>query len=221
MWGLMAAQVGLGALQGFLGGGAQRYQQQAQAYTQQAQAVASHTAELQQLQKQMELQGLQNTEVARANTQNLINTHITASLMNLDLAQQKRQAASNLKVNRRNAALALGATASNAAAAGTIGASVNAVASDIRAKAAEGNAEIHEQLSASRFNTAESIRSLYSNFENGYGRIDSTTPSQPQAPIMGPVYTGGSGFGGYLLGSAINVGMGYLNSRISLGLGKR
>lgn len=215
----MGLQVGLGALSSWMGGSASKYNAKAQAYAQQAQALANANAETRQLTKQLQLQGQQNELVAEANLQSLINTHLASSLLGVKMAEQKRAAANALKVNRRNSALQLGAVTTNAAAAGTIGASVNAVASDIERKASEGVVAVHDQLDAERYNHSVEVANLYRSYELGVARLDTTMPEAVQTPILGPINVGGGGFGSHLLGSALNVGMGYLNSQIQLGLG--
>lgn len=213
----MGGQILLGGLSSYLGGSVAKYNARAQAYTQQAQALANTDAQVRQLTKAMQQQGLQNEYIAEANLQNLINSHTASALLGVRLAEQKRFAAKNLTANRRNANQVLGSITANAAAAGTIGSSVDAVAADVRRKAAEGTAEILDVVEQERYNTATQIKQVYDGYTQSVQRYDTTMPEAITAPILGPVLGGGSSFGQALLGSAINVGMGYLNSRLKLG----
>lgn len=213
----MGLQVGVGALSSFLGSSVSKYNARAQAYTQQAQALANTDAQVRQLTKAMQQQGLQNEYIAEANLQGLINSHTASALLGVRLAEQKRFAARNLSTTRRSANLALGEATANSAAAGTIGASVDAVSSDIRRKAAEGMADIADVMEQERYNTSTQINQIYTGYIQGVQRYDTTMPEAISNPILGGVPSGGGGFGSHLISSALNVGMGYLDSRLQLG----
>lgn len=217
----LGAQAGLGALSSFFGGRAQTYYSRGDQYLQQAQAYANRAAEIEQLTKGMQLQAKQNEAIAKADIQTLINTHMQAALLGVNLSAQKRVAAQNRVAVKRNRTAELGAAMVDAAAAGTIGASVDAVASDIRRQSAVANAAIEDQADVDSFNYQVSVEQLYRSYEQGIPTYDDTLPSSLPPLVMGSVTGRGPSFGQALLGSVANVGMNYLSSRISLGLGPK
>lgn len=216
---LMGAQVGIGALQSFFGGRVESIYARGDQAAQQAQALANRAAELEQLTMGLSLQARQNDAIAKADIQTLINTNIQASLLGINLSAQKRAEAQNRVVVKRNRAAAIGSAMTDAAAAGTIGASVNAVVSDIKRQSADANAAIADQGDVDRFNYSVSIDQLYRSYEQGVQRFDTSLPSTPSTLIMGDRAPKGQSFGSALLGSTLNVGMGYLTDSIRLGLG--
>lgn len=217
---LMGAQVGIGALQNFFGSRTQAIYARADQYGQQAQAYANRAAEYAQLTKGMELQTRQNEAIAKADIQSLINTNMNAALLGINLSAQKRAAASNRVAVKRNKAAAIGEAMTDAAAAGTIGASVNAVASDIARQSANANAAIADQADAEQYNFEVSIEQLYRGYEQGVPTYDNSLPSSLPPIIMGRTAPRGPSIGQSLLGSAIGVGSSYLTSYIQLGLGR-
>lgn len=220
-WGPMAAQVGLGALQSFFGGRAESYYARGNQYAQQAQALANRAAETQQLTQQMQLQGRQNEAIAKADIQTLINTNMQAALLGINLSAQKRAAAQNRVAVKRNSAAAVGEAMTDAAAAGTIGSSVQAVTNDIRRQSADANAAIADQRDADSFNYQVSVEQLYRGYQQGEPAYDSSIPQSLPPLIMGRIAPKPQGFGSALLGSAFNVGAEYLTARMSLGMGKQ
>lgn len=220
MFGLLAAQTGIGALSSFFGGRAESYYARGDQYLQQAQAMANRAAEIEQLTKGMELQSRQNEAIAKADIQSLINTHMQASLLGVSLSAQKRVAAQNRVAVSRNRAANIGTAMAEAAASGTIGASVDAVSNDIKRQSAVANAAIADQADVDSFNFQVSVEQLYRGYEQGIPTYDDTMPSPVPPLIMGSVRSRGPTLGQALFGSAANVGMNYLSSKINLGLGQ-
>lgn len=218
-WG-MAAQVGIGALQSFFGGRTEAIYARADQYANQAQALANRSAETQQLTQQMQLQGRQNDAIAKADIQSLINTNMQAALLGINLSAQKRAQAANRVAVKRNKAASVGAAMTDAAAAGTIGASVQAVTNDIARQSANANAALADQGDADNFNYQVSVEQLYRGYEQGVPMLDQSMPQSLPPLVMGRIAPKSQGIGSALMGSALNVGANYLTSRMNLGLGR-
>lgn len=219
MVGALAGQIGIGALSSFFGGRAEVYYARGDQYLQQAQAYANRVAEIEQLSKGLDLQARQNEALKKSDIQSLINTHMQASLLGVSLSAQKRVAAQNRIAVSRNRAASVGATMAEAAATGTIGASVDAVANDIRRQSAVASAAIEDQADVDSFNYQVSVEQLYRGYQQGVPTYDDTLPSPLPPLVMGRVTARPPSFGQALLGSAANVGMNYLSSRMQLGMG--
>lgn len=217
----LAAGVGISALQGFLQGRVQASYQRGQQFAANSQALAQRNAEIRQLEKSMELQAKQNKALLKADLSTLINTNYTAGLLGISLAQQRRTSAQNLTRLRQGESVAIGTVTANSAAAGTIGASVDAVASDIRRKADQGLNQIYDQASVDQLNYDTSIRNLYEGYLQGQQQIDDSLPDEftPIRFIDAP--TGGPSFGQALVQGALQVGGQYFMDQWRLGLGSK
>ena len=219
----MGMQFGLSALSGILGSnGPERYLQQAQQYHAQNNAYLNSIQEIRAIQKSLEAQGRQNKEVMRADLYNFINTQHSAARLAMHDAVQRRVAARNSLYVKRSGVQELAMHTADAAAAGTIGASVNAVAHDIRKRSDSALAEVQANREIERDNYYQSVADLYTGYYQNQQIIDDTLPDMPQPPNTRVVVnTSKQSIGSILLGSALNVGMDYLSSQVKLGLGSK
>lgn len=221
---MMAAQVGISALSGILGGGGgvQRYQAKAQAAQQRSQAYLNGIGEIKQLSKMLDVQGKQNESILKADNFNFVQTQYNTGLAQVQDALSRKAATRNSGLVRRMGTQQAGSTAANAAAAGAIGASVQAVAQDINRDTNQGLQDIESQRVLERDQFHQSVRSLYTNYSQSQQEIDDTLPDIPEDPRVFSGYTPPRvGIGQHIAGAVINTGMNYLNAQISLGLGSK
>lgn len=217
----LAAGVGINALQGYLQGSVQSAYQRGQHFAQNTQALAQRNAEIRQLERAMELQAKQNQAILKADIATLVNTNYTAGLLGLQLAGQKRASLQNKTRLKQGEAVAIGTVTADAAAAGTIGASVDAVASDIRRKADIGMGQIYDQAEADALNYETGIYNLYQGYVQGQAQIDDSLPDEftPIRFMDAPVAK--NTLGSHILGSALQFGGQYMMDTWRLGLGSR
>lgn len=217
----IAAQVGIGALSSWLGGRADKYIAKAQQAQQQSQAYLGGINEIKQLSKMLESQGKQNESLMRSDLNNFVNTQYQAGLMSLQDALSRKTAARNLNVTRRSGAVALSEEVNNAAAAGTIGASVNAVVQNIQRNTDQGITDVLNQRELERNNHQVGLYSLYTGYSQNQAKIDDSLPDVPENPRIYSGHIPSNSFGSHLLGSAVNVGLNHVLDNFSLGLGKK
>lgn len=172
-----------------------------------------YTQALQQQQLSWDKNSADNQAIGEANLKNTIRTGYRAGLLNLQRAQAKKKAIQDgydISVTRQQA---LGAASANAAAAGSIGSSVDAVASDIEqkvGKAVNQTADNFEQTNAN-FDTAQ--QDILWNGQDAMRSPEKAYMTKLNAP-QGFSYLGAAFDAGMEMGSE------YLSQKMSLGLGK-
>lgn len=217
----IAAQVGIGALSSWLGGGASKYIAKAQQAQQQSQAYLGGINEIKQLSKMLDVQGKQNDSLMRSDLNNFVNTQYQSGLMSLQDALSRKTAARNRNVTRRMGAVALSEEVNNAAATGTIGASVNAVVQNIQRNTDQGVMDVMSQRELERNSNLVGVYSLYTGYSQNQAKIDDTLPDVPENPRIYSGHIPKNNFGSHLLSSAVNVGLNHVLDNFSLGLGKK
>lgn len=124
-----ALQFGQSLLSG-ISASTQAYRQQANTAMQEEDALLQNTAE--------------NKAIAEANLQNVIRTGYRAGIQNIQRAQAKRRAQEQGFDLSATTSEVLGANSANAAAAGAVGPSVNAVVADVAVKTDQARADQDE-----------------------------------------------------------------------------
>lgn len=169
-------------------------------------AAASVVGDSQNRTAQYKAQTAQNKAIREANTENFNRTGFQVGLLNVQKGERIRQL-SQRKADLGQAELAeLSTTANNAAASGTIGASVDAVQTDVQLQfdRALGQIELENEIEAQNYNTA-----LYELFQGGRDKlVEGVKPSgASDAAIVGK--------------AAISAVGTYYGDKMSLGLGKK
>lgn len=133
MWQAMAAKAGMDALGSMLSSGMAHVQ-----------AIQQATAQEQNNEDAWIANSADNKAIAEANLQNSIRTAYRSGILNMQRGQsKKRQAELGIGLGRSKLQ-ALSATTANSAATGSIGASVDAVLSDINMQAENADASLVE-----------------------------------------------------------------------------
>lgn len=172
-----------------------------------------YTQALQQQQLSWDKNSADNKAIAEANLTNTIRTGYRVGILNLQRAQAKKKAVQDgydISVTRQQA---LGAASANAAAAGTIGSSVEAVAADIEQKIgqATNNLAGNYDVTAANFDTG--LQDLLWNGEDALRSPEKAYMTKLNAP---------QGFS--YLGAAFDAGMSmaedYFSNKMSMGMGQ-
>lgn len=145
-----------------------------------------------------------NKAIREANVKNFTNTTFRVGLLNVQKAQQKKEL-QQVKADLGSAELQASSTAANnAAASGTVGASVDAVQTDIQQAYDRQLALVNEEneANAQNYNTA-----LYDLITNGSNSIN-----------PGRKFKGASDFA-LVANTALAVGSRYMGAKMDLGLG--
>ena len=142
--------------------------------------------------------------IREANLKNFQNTAFNVGLLNVQKGQQKKELAQRKADLGASELSALGTAAVNAAASGTVGASVDAVQTDIQMAYDRQLGLINEEneLNAQNFNTQ-----LHDLITNGQNRLQ--TPSKLNVPGQWEM----------LAKTGMQVGASYASSKMDLGLG--
>jgi len=165
-----------------------------------------------------------NDAQIEANTTNTLAAHYKAGLIKLQQGLAAKQAVGDRQLMKRTAAQALGSANANAAASGTIGSSVDAVAQDIEKTLGEALVQGDEAWAVQSFNYKTALVDNYTNLEQilGSGQnaafvmaperdtvILQNGVQMPNLPSAGDIITGGliQGFGQYATMKA-NLGLG-------------
>jgi len=192
-------------------------QQRVQAANQYQQNLINQEREYKQIQQALANQSRQNEALAKADLQSLINTNFTAGLLNLQRALQKQQTASDINRIGKTRLQALASSEVSAAASGTIGASVDAVAGDIELKMGEAEIDARVQNDMNTMTLDTQLRNLYTDYRNSQPQIDTSVPDIPGLPPkvgVAPVSAGSA-----MMGAAISYAGNMFANQVSLGLG--
>lgn len=171
MWQIAAAQF----LSSALGAGSEAKQARRMANQQNKQVIADNAA------------------VVESNLENTIRTGAAASLLNVRLGQSRKALIQSGFDRTAAAEQALGAVNANAAAAGTVGASVKAVANDVRMKLGEAKAEADDEWDLTKLNFNTDLTNVIYAGKDSLRRSVGMVASSPssgdvlRAGIMGAV----------------------------------
>jgi hypothetical protein len=113
----------------------------------------------------------QNKLIKQQNRTNTMETLYSVSLLDIQAAQSRMQAAQDLSTAGRMAKAATGDVVAQAAAAGVKGASVDAAAADIDRELGEAEASIERAAIDQAFNTNEQQRSMLAQTRANLGRL--------------------------------------------------
>ena len=218
MW-MEAAGMALNVLGAGASAKAAEVQQRVQAANQYQQNLINQEREYKQIQQALTNQGKQNEALAKADIQSLINTNFTAGLLNLQRAMQKQQTASDINRIGKTRLQALASSEVSAAASGTIGASVDAVAGDIELKMGEAEIDARVQNDMNTMTLDTQLRNLYTDYRNSQPMIDTSVPDIPGLPPK--VGVASVSAGSAMLGAAISYAGNIFASQVSLGLGPK
>jgi len=154
----------------------------------------------------------QNKAIAEANLQNTIRTGFKAGMLNVQRGQAKQAALKKGFDLSKSVQQVMGAATANAAAAGSVGASVDAVMSDIDQKAADARTQLGDDYAAQSDNFDMQLHDLIVSGQDALQSASfASVRETPQAQT--------TSFGEALLGSAVQVVGNYASKKISLGLG--
>jgi len=152
----------------------------------------------------------ENEAVIRSNTQSTIRNSYKAGMMNLQLGLQKKQAVQQGFDQTVQAEAAMGAATVNQAAAGTIGASADAVITDIDMKLGEARAQGRENYQADLTNFNNELEALSVSAE---GEVQHARKYEYMGPSAGEMWGGA-----LLAGASAYMGAGGAK-RMSLNMG--
>lgn len=155
-----------------------------------------------------------NKAIAEANLQNTIRTGYKVGLLNVQRAQSKKRAMqAGLGLAQQGQEIMSAATA-NAAAAGTVGSSVDAVLADIDTKIGDAQAQLDTNFEQES-----------DNFDVQLGDIlnagQAAQQSTARLTIRRQAQVKTAGMAEIAAGALIQVGGAYLSSKMSLGLGNQ
>ena len=184
MLGMMAVQAGLS----FLGGQSAKAQAKAQLRTQQ---IAD------------------SKEIVRDRLQTSIRNAYATALGQVQLALNKKQTAQQMSSVRAGGVSALGDASLMSAYSGTMGASVDAVASDITQRSNEALTQLQENYDASLQDYNRSLDAMVMNTEL-------SKPEQKEYKYMGPSTT--DNLLSSIAGTAMSFAGNYANQKMKLGL---
>jgi hypothetical protein len=162
-------------------------------------------SQMQENKAQLKAQIAENRAIRKANKINTDRTGFQVGLLNVQRGQQVRQQIQN-KADLGSSELSVAGTASNnAAAAGNVGASADAVQSDIQMRFDRARAELAQagEVEALNFNTQ-----LYSTLEQGIDNLQQARKVESK------------GIGEMLLTTGLQMGGQYLGAKMQLGLGE-
>lgn len=154
----------------------------------------------------------ENEAISAANLQNQIRTGYKVGLLNVQQAQAKKKAMQDGFDLSKQVNVVLGAATANAAAAGSVGSSVDAIISDINSKVGDA----HAQMDANWVQTTENFNTQLSDLlQQGQDVLKS--PNKASVRKTPEAQT--SSFGEQLFGAGVQIASSYAMSKMSLGLG--
>lgn len=152
----------------------------------------------------------ENQAIIKANVANTIRTGYRVGLANMQRGLQKKQAVQHGFDISKAGVEALGQVNANAAAAGSIGASVDAVANDVKMKVGEAQAEAQNQSEIDAENFKTQIAGIVT---EGMDSLQGATKSNAQSAS--------SIWGGALASGVSQFASSYLTSKMNLGVGAK
>lgn len=179
-----------------------------------AQALNQYTRGLQQDAMRWDQNTADNKAIADANLTNQIRTGFKVGLLNVQRAQAKKQAMEQGFDIGKMRQQVLGAVTANAAAAGTIGSSVDAVVGDIEQKVGDARIKAGENFEIQSENFDTQLSDIVTQGHDVLRSAENLSMIKSQAPDLS-----GTGWGSALLNSAIDVGGDYMSQAMKLGMG--
>ena len=154
----------------------------------------------------------QNKAISEANLQSTIRTGYKVGLANLQIAQAKKLAIQNGTDLHKNVLKVMGAATANAAAAGTVGSSVDAIVSDLAMQEADAKAvqDSDYEIQTQNFDTQ-----LHDILMSGQDALKSAATANVQRGTEFKT----TGMLESVTGSLIQVGTQYIGAKMQLGLG--
>lgn len=152
----------------------------------------------------------ENQAIIKANVANTIRTGYRVGLANMQRGLQKKQAVQHGFDISKAGVEALGQVNANAAAAGSIGASVDAVANDVKMKVGEAQAAAQDQNEIDAENFKTQIAGIVT---EGLDTVQGATKSNAQSAS--------SIWGGALASGVSQFASSYLTSKMNLGVGAK
>lgn len=202
MWQMMAAQAAMKAIGGIIGGNKQKAAEYAQAtsgYQQEQLAWGKNTSD--------------NKAIADANLTNQIRTGFKMGLLNVQQAQSKKRLMQDGLDLGRMRQQALGAAHSNAAAAGTVGPSVDAVVGDIEQRVQEASAVLVADAEQTSDNFGTQLTEMLWAGEDVLRSPEQYYAMRQEMPT-------GFKYGESMFGAVLDVGATYMSNKMSLGMGQ-
>lgn len=175
-------------------------------------ALNQRTAGLYQERDALDANLATNTAIAAANLQNTIRTGYKTGLLNVQRGQARRQALAAQNALGVQGLQALSQNGANAAASGTMGASVDAAVSDIEMKLSDARTMQMENENLTMINFDTQMHDLLQQGQDSLRAADkSKVTKTAEAKIIG--------MGEALLKTGMDMAGKYLSSQMSLGTG--
>lgn len=152
-----------------------------------------------------------NKAIAEANLQNTIRTGFKVGMLNVQRAQAKKRALQQGFDLSKSVAQATGAATANAAAAGVIGSSVDAVVGDIEQKASDARAQMGEDYAAQSDNFDLQLHDLIVSGQDVLKSAESATVQRTAEAQTTSAFEVVAGVAASAIGS-------YASKKISLGM---
>lgn len=149
-----------------------------------------------------------NEAIIKANIANTIRTGYRVGLANMQRGLQKRQAVQHGFDISKAGSEALGQSNANAAASGSVGASISAVANDVKMKVGEAQAAQQNQNEIDAANFQTQIEGI--TFEGG---------EQVRESVSSNAQSSGDIWGGALMAGAASFAGSYMKAKMNLGVG--
>jgi hypothetical protein len=156
----------------------------------------------------------QNKAIGEANLQTVIRTGYKTGLLNLQMSQAKKLAIQNGTALSASRDKIMGAATASAAAAGSVGSSVDAVLSDIEQQAFEAKSNQDADYDVQKLNFDTQLHDILMTGQD-------TLKSAATANIQRGQDAEQIGIGEVLLGTAIKMGSEYYGAKMKLGLGEK
>lgn len=161
----------------------------------------------------------QNEAIIKANVANTIRTGYRTGLLNMQRGLSRRMAQQKGFEQTKEAGAALGVVTANQAASGTIGASADAVAQDVRMKLGEAQAAQQDENELMELNFDTQLNELV---QQGQDAVQSPVKLELQSSSNirnNALLAGLTTFGSMYAGSKFNLGLGNSGSQFYTGHG--
>lgn len=155
-----------------------------------------------------------NKAIQETNLQNTIRTGLRLGMLNVQQGQARKQIAEAGYGLGKNKLKLLSAIAANSAAAGQIGASVDAVASDIEMRAEEAEADIVEDSRIQELNAANEFQDILMAGQDAMQDAQNISVRKPTKPTK-------TKWQHIVMAEVIDAASDYATQQITLGLGPK
>lgn len=154
-----------------------------------------------------------NQAIDEANLTNTIRTGFRVGILNVQRGQARKEAAASKFQLSTIAQNVLGAATANAAAAGTIGSSLNAVESDIKKRSEEALIEAQANFETTQFNFDTQLNDIVQAGQDALQRSRIMDYSGVSQKSLSSAFLSGA------IQATAQVGMAYMGAQMGLGLG--